>query len=233
MHYTLIVTNTDKVKAKDQMRPFWEESRKDFIKHIEVENSEEGVQEWIEAEEKFLDSNKGVKDPWWSDWRKKIDKIKEKKTLKGKLNAIAKYEGFCKDKNGNLCSEYNPRGKWDYCDIGGRGFNWLVDKNGKPCNKCKVKDVDWDLVRKKEVDDARARYITNPELYNEFSRVNSLEEYIAGFDVEQAPFSVLHKGDWYDSDSEWQTVEEWVKWFRELMDKLDPDSEITIVDYHI
>lgn len=52
-------------------------------------------------------------------------------------------EGYPTDKDGNIYSIWNPQGKWDYYDIGGRFENMLHLKNGEQANSARIKDIDF------------------------------------------------------------------------------------------
>lgn len=240
----MVVTNTDQKDVDEQMAPFWEEGEKYFEKHIEVENNEQAVQDWIEREESFLNSNKdSVEKSWHKRWVKNLENIKKQKTVNDKIKVIAEYEGYPIDDDGNIYSEYNPRGKWDWFSVGGRWNNWLVDKNGNHRNSCKVKDIDWQGIRQAEIKSASEYYDKEIEESKKDGRtpwfskkdgtVPTKEEYVAKFDYEPAPYSLLHNGEWTDKDSDCESDEEWAEWFKRMIGTLDPESEITIVDYHI
>ena len=61
------------------------------------------------------------------------------------------YDSDMIDKDGNLLSEYNPKSKWDWYEVGGRWCGGIPMKTNtkleiKSCNECKVSQIDMDKI---------------------------------------------------------------------------------------
>jgi hypothetical protein len=125
---------------------------------------------------------------------------------------ISDYEGCSIDKDGNLYNLENPNGKWDWWMVGGRYSDYLIDKNKVTRLKCKVKEVSFEniLERLKDKTDGRLHRIEDT-----------------------APYAFLHDGKWTQIEDSHDEVGVGAKVFFEMFNSLDPETEITIIDYHM
>ena len=257
-HFVVLVTNTDEESVESQLEPFYEQgSEKDYFMEKEyfIENNEESVGEWLDNEIQSFNELMKNKDAsadnkkWWKKAIKSLKDIQKMDSLEEKLKAIKSYEGCGKDKKG-LYWICNPNAKWDWWVIGGRWDGWLVTKEGKRCNSCKVKDIDFDGMRIQDILDRAKWYDKEMEeakknnrkpFFWDFKKVPSKIEYCKRGDVMQTPYAVLHDEEWIEkgemgwfgmSDDKYSN-DNWAKKFEEIMGTLDPESEVTIVDCHI
>lgn len=126
----------------------------------------------------------------------------------------AKEWGYGVNKDDNLLSTYNPNSKWDWYCEGGRWNGYLpskmTDMEGSPImvNWGLVGDIDWDKF----------------------------------LETSKAPFCfVTQLGEWHESASMgWWGVtsddkeeEAWNTEFREYLESLSDDVEVTVIDFHI
>ena len=263
-HFVVMVTNTDIDNLESQLEPFDEQGEEnDYFmkKEYFVERNQKSVDDWLEehiaSDKEFLESvEKGERsdiNPDSLKYRKKslkeLERIKTLKTLTGKINAIHRYEGGGIDKNG-LYWVANPEAKWDWWVEGGRWDGWLVKKDGTKCNRCKVRELSFEKMRKADMEDRAKWYDEEMERAKEFGRepvfwnyeeTPTKEQYVNDTPIYTAPFAVLHEGEWIEkgnmgwfgmSDDKYSD-DEWGKKFQEFFKTLDPESEITIVDCHI
>lgn len=122
--------------------------------------------------------------------------------------------GYDIDEEGNLLTTYNPDSKWDWYDIGGRwnGFLPLKEKddNGNPIctNTACVNEIDWDYL----------------------------------FENKYAPFCFVTEGGcweekgemgWWGITTNEQPEDVWDIKFKNYIQTLDPDCEVTVIDFHI
>jgi hypothetical protein len=116
--------------------------------------------------------------------------------------------------NGDILSTYNPDSKWDWYDIGGRwnGFLPLKEKddNGNPIctNMARVDEIDWNYL----------------------------------FENKYVPFCFVTEGGCWEEKGEmgwWgitineQPEDVWDIKFKNYIRTLDPDCEVTVIDFHI
>ncbi len=257
-HFVVLVTNTDEEPLDSQLEPFYEQGDEDdyfMKKEYFVENNVESVNSWLDKEiediNSILNSPKIKESPkkYWRKNLKKIERIKELKTLRGKINAIHKYYGGGIDKDG-LYWLNNPNAKWDWWVEGGRWDGWLVKKNGERCNRCLVKEVDFEGMKRAEIEDHSKYYdkeITEAKeqkrepFFWGFEDTPTKEEWMAKFKPWICPYAVLHEGEWMEKgEMGWWGIdnphcadEEWDEKFQEFIKELDPETEIAIVDCHI
>ena len=126
----------------------------------------------------------------------------------------AKNWGYEIDDEENLMSTYNPDSKWDWYCEGGRWGAWLLLKekgeDGEPLNAifATKEEVDWDAMLEKD----------------------------------RIPFCfVTEDGDWHESASMgWWAMttndkdeDVWNKEFKEYLDSVGDDVEISVIDFHI
>ena len=181
--------------------------------------------------------------------QKKLKEIQQLKKLNKKMKAIKKYNGGGLDRKG-LYWVYNPEAKWDWWTIGGRRNNWLITNYWEECNCGKVKDLSLDNMRinqkmnrakwyVKEIEVAKREH-RKPSFWN-YKKKPTIKQYIEDADCSVAPFAILHDGEWMEkgemgwwgiSDDKY-TKDDWAKFFKDFIEKLDPETEITVVDCHI
>lgn len=257
-HFVVLVTNTNEEPLDSQLEPFYEQGdERDYFmeKDYFLLRDKEDVEKYLYNElkncliaikdKKRDEANK----KWWRKEKRVIEKIILEEDLDKQISAIQAYNGGGEDKKGLywLC---NPNAKWDWWTEGGRWNNWLVKKDGTRCNSCLVKEVDFDGMRKAEMEDAgkyydaemaRAKENNQKPFFWGFEETPTREEYMERSNHLVAPFAVLHDGNWMEKGSMgWWGIsddkyseEEWSKHFQEFFSKLDPEMEVTIVDCHI
>ena len=256
-HFVVLVTNTDKESVDSQLEPFCEQGdecdsymEKDYY----LKNNEQEIDAWlldeINSREESLEKTEeeSIK-KWDAEAVKKLKKIQKIKTINGKLKAIQKYNGGELDEEG-LYWVYNPEAKYDWYTIGGRWNGWLVTNRGIECNVCRVGDIDFDGMRIKRMADSAKFYVEETERAKKderepffwgWKKVPTIEEYIEASNRPVSSYAVLHDGKWYEkgvmgwwgiSDDKYSD-EEWDLEFQKFMEKLDPETEVTVVDCHI
>ena len=259
-HFVVVVTNTDTEGLESQLEPFYEQGEEsDYFmeKEYYLENNEKAINDWLDNEKKhnqeILKNNIKDEKGDWAKYLKKtnkeIERIRNLKTTKGKLKAIQTFNGGGRDEKG-LYWLYNPEARWDWWVEGGRWDKWLVKKNGEKCNCCRVEELDFDGMRKNNMEDRGRWYDEEMEKAKEENRepwfwgwekVPTREEYVESANRPVAPYAVLHDGEWIEKGSMgWFGIsddkysdDEWAVKFQEFIKTLDPESEITIVDCHI
>lgn len=254
-HFVVMVTNTDVEPLEAQLEPFCEQGNEDdyfMEKEYYLKNDKEEIEEWLQNKLKLNQSGiesaekSGDKKSmrWWKSNLARLKYIQKLKGSRSRLKNIQKYEGGGLDKNG-LYWLNNPNAKWDWWVEGGRWDGWLVKKNGEKCNRCLAKELDFDGMRKAELED-RAKYYdeeikkSNPFFWG-YKQIPTKDEYVYGVEIPVSPYAVLHDGKWIEKgemgwfgiDDSHYTEEDWKKKFQEFFKTLDPETEITIVDCHI
>ena len=262
-HFVVMVTRTDEEPLDAQLEPFNEQGDEyDYYmeKKYFLERNEKDVESWLD--ERLQDYEKSIKElkakkkdereydylKWCLAEAEDIKKAKAVKDLDKRLEFINKYEGGGMDEKG-LYWVNNPNAKWDWWVEGGRWGGWLVKKNGERCNRCLVKELDFEGMKKAELED-RAKWYDEavkeakennrkPVLFG-FKETPTKEEYV-NRKVCLSPYAVLHNGEWIEKgsmgwwgvDDPHYTEEDWEKKFQEFFKTLDPETEVTIVDCHI
>ena len=124
---------------------------------------------------------------------------------------------------------------------GGRWDGWLVTNEWQKLNSCKLEDVNWDNMRIRDMGERAQYYIEETEIAKRekrkpfifwFKKTPTLKKYVEVANAPITPWAILHNGKWLDRD-DFETKEEWTREFYKLIDSLDPETEITVVDYHI
>lgn len=257
-HATVLVTRVDEESLEDQLEPFYEQGDEDdyfMEKDYYVERSKESIDVWLKAEKEstqsFIDSEKIAEDgkEYWKNWLKILENISNEKDIDKQIELIREHNGGGEDDKG-LYWVSNPNAKWDWWVEGGRWNGWLVKKNGDKVNSCKVKDIDFDGMRKAHLEDCKRWYdeeVKNakeagrePMMWN-YKEFPTKEQYLKDNDIFPCPHAVLHEGEWQEigllgwfglSDDK-MTEEEWGETFKKFIESLDPETEVAIVDYHI
>lgn len=270
-HFVVMVTNTNEDTLDSQLEPFYEQGVEDdyfMEKEYYLEKDKESIRAWLESDKKqsehcLKDAKKQLKSitdkkeregrknaiDWYKKSITKVQKLLEITDIDEQLQAIQDYNGGGLDENG-LYWLYNPNAKWDWWVEGGRWDGFLVDKNGKRGNRCLVKDLDFDNMRKAEMEDAgkyyddeiqRALEAKRKPFFWGFDATPTREKYMESRNELVAPYAFLHEGEWIEkgemgwfgiSDDKF-TDEEWAKKFQEFIKSLDPETELTVVDCHI
>ena len=270
-HFVVVVTNTNEDSLEAQLEPFYEQGEEyDYFMEKEyylkrdkdeitawLKNDIKGLESLLASAEEHLNNTTDEKEKEGRqnaiDWHKKsikrAQKILKIKDIDKQIQAIQEYNGGGMDKEG-LYWLFNPNAKWDWWQEGGRWNGFLVDKNGKRGNRCLVKDIDFDNMRKAEMEDAgkywdeemaRAKEADRKPFFWDFKEIPTREEYMESRNELVAPFAFLHEGEWVEKgDMGWWGIsedkysdEEWAKKFQEFVQSLDPETELTIVDCHI
>lgn len=257
-HFVVMVTNTDSETLEEQLRPFYEQGNEDdyfMEKEYFLERNEKSVEDWLNNEIEDVSNtlaNLTIKKIAKKIWRKKLkelENMKELKTLRGKVNAIHEYSGGGIDKKG-LYWLNNPDAKWDWWVEGGRWNGWLITNDWEECNRCKVKDLSLDNMRINEMMNRAKWYVKETEVakrehkkpfFWDYKKKPTIKRYIKEANQPVAPFAILHDGNWMEkgkmgwlgiSDDKY-TDDNWSKFFKDFIEKLDPETEIAIVDCHI
>lgn len=265
-HYVLLVTNTDKEPLDDQLSPYYEESEDSpFLERdYYLKRNEKEINDWLDKhikdDKEFLkkySSDNGEPKPMMDlayldsvrDRLAEWEQARGTNSIDEKLAIISEQEGGEVDSEGiyYLC---NAEAKWDWYSIGGRWNKWLVDKKGKHCNKCRVKNVDFEKMRQGEVQlrgeiyDAeikRAKEAGREPMIWGYDKFPTREEFTNAVPEQITPYAILHNGEWceraqmvlckdYEKTSE---SDVWEKKFLEIFESLDPETQITVVDCHI
>lgn len=250
-HFAVMITNTDKEPVEAQLEPF-DENIEDDSPYAEreyfVKNDKESVDQYLSR--RINDRKEDIETyspeltkfysmvTWWKKSLEKYKSIQALKTVQEKLEALHEYEGGGIDKNG-LYWVYNPHGEFDWWQEGGRWNNLLIKKNGKKCNSCKVNDLDLDAMLKTEKEErarlydeetARAKKEERKPFFWGYDKTPTKEEYVNSTYI--ATYAILHEGEWTENNDTF-TNEEWNQHFIDFINKLDSETEITIVDCHI
>ena len=186
---------------------------------------------------------------WCESSIERLKEIQKIEKMDKQLKAISEFNGGGIDREG-LYWLNNPDAKWDWWTEGGRWDNWLITNDWRKCNRCKVKDLSLDNMRINEMMDRAKWYVKETEVskrehkkpfFWNYKKKPTIKQYIEGANCPVAPFAILHDGNWMEkgemgwwgiSDDKY-TEENWAKFFKDFIEKLDPETEITIVDCHI
>ena len=186
---------------------------------------------------------------WHESSLKKLKGIKKIKKIDKQLKTISEFNGGGRDREG-LYWLSNPEAKWDWWTEGGRWNNWLITKDWEECNRCKVKDLSLDNMRINEMMNRAKWYVKEIEVskrehrkpfFWDYKKKPTIKQYIEDANCPVAPFAILHDGEWMEqgeiglgdiSDDKY-TKDDWAEFFKDFIEKLDPETEITVVDCHI
>lgn len=114
----------------------------------------------------------------------------------------------------------------------------------------KIKDIDWDAMddgerksRAEKWDEESEKPVNNRWVWenNRDDLLQMSKEQYVNQPVNHCTFAVLHRGRWYERGEMgwWGTVlgekgeDIWETEFKQLLESLDPDTEVTVVDCHI
>lgn len=113
------------------------------------------------------------------------------------------------DKDGNFLSTYNPNSKWDWYTEGGRWRGYLPTIYGHNSDNCVVGDVDW------------GKYF---------------ESHPSGpfcFVTEDGEWHETAKMGWWGMTTNDKEEIAWREEFETYLKTVDPETEITAIDFHI
>jgi hypothetical protein len=167
------------------------------------------------------------------------------------------YENF--DADGNPLTTYNPKSKWDWYSKGGRWGGFFTLKDGTKADKAKKKDIDFDAMIKKCVDNASKNWDaavnecgtdSEKDVSNRYWLYDIKDEdWKAGKDAYIAKttkgalhtFAVVKDGEWYErGEMGWfatvsneKAFDQWIDEFESLLKSVKDDEILTLVDCHI
>lgn len=257
-HFVVLVTRTDEEPLEEQLEPFYEQGEEgDYFmeKEYYLERDEKEVEDWIRQEIDTYESRINNRDTsednkdWFKQELRKLKRINKMQSLDEKMKALQKYEGGGLDEEG-LYWLNNPNAKWDWWVEGGRWNKWLVKKDGTRCNRCLVGEIDFDGMKRAEIEDhskyydkeiVKAKEEERKPFFYGFENTPTKEEWVAKFKPWISPYAVLHEGEWMGKgEMGWWGIddpncsdEEWEEKFQDFIKELAPQTEITVVDCHI
>lgn len=117
--------------------------------------------------------------------------------------------GYTPNEDGDLLSTYNPNSKWDWYTEGGRWRGYLPTKYGYNADNCVVGDVDW------------GKYFEN----------NQSGPFC--FITEDGEWHETAKMGWWGMTADDKNENDWREEFETYLKSLDPETEITAIDFHI
>lgn len=126
----------------------------------------------------------------------------------------AKSWGYYIDKDDNLLSTYNLDSKWDWYCVGGRWTGYLPSKmedaegNSEEVNWGLVGDINWDKFL--ETIKAPFCFVTQSGEWHELASMG-----------------------WWGMTSDDKEEDAWNKEFKEYLESLSDDVEVTVIDFHI
>lgn len=247
-HFSVLITNTNNFPEEDQLAPFEtsDSASPEYLEKNYIFKPDEYGKYLQESIERAHDEDGKLKS--WAS-QKAIDTMKnligKPKELQAEFIAQEEYCEF--DENG-VYSLDNPDAQWDWWVVGGRFAGFFQTKGGGRrgengvFNSCstengvdviKVKDIDW-AAMDTEVKKSRAEEYDNKETMPWVERrVRDMtrEEYI-NRPILHRTYAVIHDGEWISlgwpmSDEEAHTR------FMEVVNSLDPETQVTLVDCHM
>lgn len=161
------------------------------------------------------------------------------------------------NENGDELSTYNPSGKYDWYELGGRWDGMLIrKKSGRKVNKAKVKDIDfdayklsperleeekrrWDIVvndapLKEGEEDPRDLFDSRQAYLMDYGDIETYLKVMGSFFTN----SLLYRGEWYQADptscicNDTERNVAYINKFFEIISKLDPQDHIAVIDCH-
>lgn len=220
-----VLTKDGRENVEELLAPFQENNMGDCpMEYMEFEIAEE-------TEEELLDEYEGMKD--------------EYETFE--LFLINQYGYVRHENNGEIGYWENPNSKWDWYQIGGRWNGMLLTKDGERVDSAKIKDIDFETMRKSLEVKYKKYWDENPQ---------GIERYLSGIledDTEESyikrmsTFStfavVTPAGIWHEegsmgwfgvSSSTNEDKRSWTEsYFDTFIKNADPEMTLTIVDCHI
>lgn len=113
------------------------------------------------------------------------------------------------DEDGNFLTTYNPDSKWDWWVVGGRWPDYLPTIHGQNFNSCTVGEVDW----------------------GKFFEDNPLGPFC--FITEDGEWHETARMGWWGMTSDDKERSAWREELESYLKSVDPDTEITAIDFHI
>lgn len=245
-HFLIYVSDADKVKLKEQLEPFNENTENE--KYVEREYFCKAGEYWQYYEREILPGLTELienKDPYWQTQKPVFEQVKRNfenakndDTRLKKL--ILEEEGGNEDDNGNLYYLEPKNPKWDWYEIGGRWQGWLRTTNGKDCNEAKKAQIDPEKMREREIEREREWYrkakatkgedwYKHLDFFQEFEPTVTEQEFVDKMNIGIVPYGYLHNGVWVDRED----TPDFENKFKEWWESLDPNTLITCVDCHI
>lgn len=250
MHFVMFVANTDKKSLADIMHPFDENCEDVGVADKEIFCKKGEYKNYFEKKLKPFYQDNTVDAELKESCPDLIvhseTMLNKYEQIKDNENALAEFilsiEGGYMDAEGNLYYMCNNNAKWDWYSVGGRWENWLRTNDNKDCNLAKRKDINLDLMLKRELENYANKYDSTKEAHPkdywlhldpfvDYVKNITKQEYLSTVNIIVMPYGFLYDGEWVDEDdySELVYTEKFYKWW----DNLDPETEITVVDCHI
>lgn len=113
------------------------------------------------------------------------------------------------DEDGNFLTTYNPNSKWDWWVVGGRWSGYLPTTRGQESDNCAVGEVDW----------------------GKFFEDNPSGPFC--FVTEDGEWHESARMGWWGMTSDDKEEKAWREEFESCLKSIDPDTEITAIDFHI
>lgn len=113
------------------------------------------------------------------------------------------------DEQGNLLTTYNPFSKWDWYTEGGRWRGYLPTKYGYNSDNCVVGDVDWDKFFENNPSGPFC-FVTEDGEWHETARMG-----------------------WWGMTTDDKEDSAWREEFESYLKSVDPETEVTAIDFHI
>lgn len=120
----------------------------------------------------------------------------------------AKKWGYELDEEDNLMSTYNSNSKWDWYCEGGRWGTWFDLLDGETSTVAFVKEVDWD----KMLDEDKIPFC---------------------FVTDEGEWHEKAKMGWWALTSDDKNPQNWRQEFLDYLDKVNPETLVTVIDFHI
>lgn len=190
----------------------------------------------------FNDQTGEVKEDW--------EECADREEYNNDIKTFAKdYHGY-KEHEGKFGYWENPNAKWDWWVVGGRWSGLLLTKNGEWVDSAKIKDIDWEGMKKSAISKAKQNWEEAKREDRPFRfliydmREDDTEESYTERQAKFRTFATLSlEGKWHEKgEVGWwachsATPEEEKEWDSCYMDVFingaDPELTITIVDCHI
>lgn len=262
-HFSVLVTQTDKINTETQLAPFDENmSVPEYVKYTReqlIENERREFEEYRAGTyAEFLADPEAYK-------AKRPENIRHIHYLEHEFpkrfqwtdedfyrEAIRFYDMEELTPLGGVYSTRNPLSKWDWWTVGGRWSGYLILKSGEHADCAKLADIDWEAMgadgranaeqrwRKWEEESGEGKDAAYAYFCYGIEKDETREAFIARKSV-VSPFAVLHKSEWYEQGemgwwamgSNRKSPDDWQKQFQKILSELQPDDEITVVDCHI
>ena len=230
MHFSVAVLVKSEENVHDLLAPFDENMNVEpYIARTKSELIQESKNQKASIEKRI----KEIKDYEVQDWEKPF---LDAKTDEEFYDAITEdYEQY--DEEGNLLYAYNPEGRWDWYEIGGRWTDCLPLKDGETADYAPLKDINFD--GSDEAYYGQLNYWHNHVINNDDDEAKRLKEkYNAEtYAKSMCKFhtcAVIHDGKWEESEEIFSTDEDWViNFYDRFIKHRDPEDVLYVVDCHV